>query len=306
MIRLRQTRASKCGQLFLMERTITSVRRSAGCGHTCPKREPYHVWTNFEFTTRNGQMYEVDALAITDNGVHLIEIKSYSGILAGDASTWEWTTPEGRFRQLDNPRILANRKAKALKGLIENSRAFRNHRSSVPYVDACVFLSDPKLRSELSVQGRHNVFGRDAERGCDLPPERAVLGGICDHLTGLGTDRSGRHRRRIQRPDVNRLDRAVKQIGIRERSSRREIGDYRITKFLGDVEADTTDAISYQDFLGKHRSLDLQRRLRVYPLEHNATAEKRETAQRAAKREFQLLHPLAHEGNSSPSRIRGA
>ena len=41
-----------------------------------PTREPYHVWTNFEFTTRNGQMYEVDALAITDNGVHLIEIKS--------------------------------------------------------------------------------------------------------------------------------------------------------------------------------------------------------------------------------------
>ena len=170
----------------------------------------------------------------------------------------------------------------------------------MPYVDACVFLSDPKLRSELSVQGRHNVFGRDAERGCDLPPERAVLGGICDHLTGLGTDRSGRHRRRIQRPDVNRLDRAVKQIGIRERSSRREIGDYRITKFLGDVEADTTDAISYQDFLGKHRSLDLQRRLRVYPLEHNVTAEKRETAQRAAKREFQLLHPLAHEGILHP------
>ena len=78
-----------------------------------PDREPYHVWTNFEFTTHNGQMYEVDALAITDNGLHLIEFKAYSGRIDGDGGTWQWRTPDGKFRQIDNPRQLANRKAKA-------------------------------------------------------------------------------------------------------------------------------------------------------------------------------------------------
>lgn len=116
-----------------------------------PDREPYHVWTNFEFTTHNGQLYEVDALAITDNGVHLIEIKGYSGHIDGDGGTWQWKRPDGRFRQIDNPRLLANRKAKALKSLIESSPAFKKHRRDVPYVAECVFLSDPKLLSLIHI-----------------------------------------------------------------------------------------------------------------------------------------------------------
>jgi len=265
-----------------------------------PEREPYHVWTNFEFTTHNGQLYEVDALAVTDNGFHLIEIKSHPGEIAGDAGTWQWTTPEGKFRQFDNPRILANRKAKALKGLIESTRAFRNDRKSVPYLGECVFLSDPKLRSGLNVQGRHNIFGRDAVPSGELPPERASLGGIVDHLTSLDPDSSGRPRRRIQRQVVDKLVRAIDQIGIRERSSRREVGDYRLSGLLEDVEADTTTGVAYQDFLGKHRSLELERRLRVYPLELNATSEQRQAAQRAARREFELLRPLDHPGILQP------
>ena len=265
-----------------------------------PEREPYHVWANFEFTTLDGQLYEVDALAITDNGIHLIEIKSFSGTVAGDAATWEWTTPAGRFRQIDNPRILANRKAKKLKSLIERSRAFSKHRGSVPYIDACVFLSDSTIRSELNVQGRHKVFGRDADAGEELPSERAAIGGLLEHLIGLGPDRSGRRRHRIERPTVTKLTKAIDQIGIRERSSRREVGDYRVEKLIRDVEADTSDSVNYQDFLGRHRSLDLERRLRVYPLERNATAQQRQAAQRAAVREFQLLRPLDHGGILRP------
>ena len=99
------------------------------------------MWTNFEFTTHNGQVYEVDALAVTDNGVHLIEFKAYTGRIDGDSGTWQWTRPDGSFRQFDNPRLLANRKAKALKSLIENTKAFRKYRSSVPYIAESVFLS---------------------------------------------------------------------------------------------------------------------------------------------------------------------
>ena len=163
-----------------------------------------------------------------------------------------------------------------------------------------MFLSDPTVRSELTVQGRHNIFGRDADRDDEVPPDRAALGGILEHLTALGPAPSGRRPRRIDRPLAAKLVKAIGQIGIRERSSRREVGDYRIERLLHDVEADTTDSVSYQDFLGRHRSVDLERRLRVYPLEHNATAGQREAAHRAAVREFEMLRPLHHSGILRP------
>ncbi|WP_162142126.1 BREX system serine/threonine kinase PglW [Ilumatobacter coccineus] len=266
-----------------------------------PDREPYHVWTNFEFTTHNGQMYEVDALAITDNGVHLIEFKAYPGRIDGDGGTWQWRRPDGKFRQIDNPRQLANRKAKALKSLIENTKTFKGRRNEVPYLSECVFLSDPKLISGLNPQGRHQVFGRDADGKGELPPERKSLGGIVDHLVSLNPDDSGRARKRLPRPVAAKLVKAIGEIGIRERSSRRTIGDYEVGALLSDVESDPTTAVTYQDFLGTHRSADdVQRRLRVYPLEHNATAEQRETAERAARREFELLSKLEHPGIIKP------
>jgi hypothetical protein len=87
-----------------------------------PDREPYHVWSNFEFVAPSGALYEVDALAVTDNGVYLIEIKSHPGGIGGDGSTWQWTTPQGKVRLFDNPRLLANRKAKALKEVLGRTK----------------------------------------------------------------------------------------------------------------------------------------------------------------------------------------
>jgi hypothetical protein len=60
---------------------------------------------------------------------------------------------------------------------------------------------------------------------------------------------------------------AIKQLGIRERSSRREIGDYRLGRLLHDIDADTTTGVAYRDFERTHRSLALTRRLRLYALE---------------------------------------
>jgi serine/threonine protein kinase len=266
-----------------------------------PDREPYHVWTNFEFTTHSGQLYEVDALVISDNGVHLLELKAWSGQIAGDGGTWQWRNKEGRFRQVDNPRLLANRKAKALKSLIESSDAFNKHRSDVPYVAEAIFLSDQKLISELNPQGRFQVFGRDGGRDEPLPPERAALGGIVDYLVSLDPDASGRPRKRIQRSVVDRFVKAIDQIGIREQSSRRLVGDYQLGELLHDVESDPSTGIAYQDFRGTHRgAAAIERRVRVYPLERNATRDQRLAAQRAAKREFELLAKLDHSGIAKP------
>lgn len=165
-----------------------------------PDRDPYRVWSNFEFTAPGGQLYEVDALVVADTGLYLIEIKSHPGAMGGDGTTWEWTTPEGRTVTLDNPRSLANRKAKALKTLLDRSRTFRRNRNDVPFVQEAVFLSDPQLVVTLGPQGRHSIYGRDPEPNGDTPRFRDKLGGIVDLLTDLDPADTGRPIRRIDRP----------------------------------------------------------------------------------------------------------
>ena len=78
-----------------------------------PDRDPWNVWTNFEFIDDEGKISEVDALVLSSVGLFLVEIKSRPGSLDGDAHTWTWTT-DGRDSTYDNPLLLTNRKAKRL------------------------------------------------------------------------------------------------------------------------------------------------------------------------------------------------
>ena len=89
-------------------------------------RDPYRAWSNFEFSSRDGRVYEVDALVITASGIFLLEIKSRPGTVTGDSATWRWVT-EGRRGALvtDNPLRLANHKAKVLKSLIQSTASWR-------------------------------------------------------------------------------------------------------------------------------------------------------------------------------------
>jgi Nuclease-related domain len=93
-----------------------------------PDHEPYRAWSNFEFQTLDGALYEVDLLVLAREGFWLVEIKSRPGRLEGDAGTWTWTTPEGRRITTDNPVHLANRKAKALKDLLLSQPAAKGIR----------------------------------------------------------------------------------------------------------------------------------------------------------------------------------
>ncbi len=271
-----------------------------------PDRDPTRVWSNFEFVAGNGAMYEVDALVVSDAGVFLVEIKSHPGAIGGDAGTWQWTPPDGgRIRTFDNPRSLANRKAKHLAGLLVRTRAWQSfrktHPARDPYVQEVVFLSDPHLRVSLSPPGRYEVFGRDPADGEEVPAGRRSLTGIVARLTSLEPGRDGRPVRRVDRPMGEALAKAVDELGIRERTARRRVGDYRLAELLDDVEADRDTGVAYQDFAGVHVALpDVRQRVRIYAIEHNPTGELREAAERAARREFLLLHPLEHPGIVRP------
>src|SRR5262245_45179027 len=89
-----------------------------------PDSDTYRAWTNFEFIADDGTVNEVDALIITPTGVFLIEIKSHDGILTGDRGLWAFERPDGRVRSMDNPLLLAERKAKKLKSLLLRQKSF--------------------------------------------------------------------------------------------------------------------------------------------------------------------------------------
>ena len=97
-----------------------------------PDHDPYRAWSNFEFQTADGAIYEVDLLVLTKQGFWLVEIKSDPGEVEGDSGTWTWIT-EGKRKIVDNPVLLANRKAKALSSLLKNQPSTRKH--GVPWLD---------------------------------------------------------------------------------------------------------------------------------------------------------------------------
>lgn len=53
-----------------------------------PKRAPFRAWTNFEFRDDRGTWSEVDLLILAPDGLHLVELKYYSGRLRGTDTTW--------------------------------------------------------------------------------------------------------------------------------------------------------------------------------------------------------------------------
>src|SRR5262245_35807136 len=142
-----------------------------------PDRDPYRAWSNFEFIADDGSVNEVDLLALTPRGLFLIEIKSRPGQVTGDAGTWTWHN-EGRQISLDNPLLLANRKAKRLASLLRSQKACNKIR--VPFVEPLVFLSAPNINCMLDPAARHGTYVRDTDPQGDRPGRA----GIVTALTG--------------------------------------------------------------------------------------------------------------------------
>ena len=124
-----------------------------------PDHDPYRAWSNFEFQTNDGAIYEVYLLVLTKQGFFLVEIKSWPGRVRGDVATWIRTTPKGKVISDDNQVRLANRKAKALSSLLKAQSATK--KINVPWLDAIVFLSADDLHCDLTGSAANRVFLKD-------------------------------------------------------------------------------------------------------------------------------------------------
>ena len=243
-----------------------------------PAAANINVWSNFEFVTDNGSIYEVDLLCVSPWGAFLVEIKSRPGTISGNGNVWSWHY-DGRSETDENPLLLANRKCKALRSLLERQKAFSRGRGErAPFIDALVFCSHTSNHLLLS----------DPQRVClrstIIPAltRREVPG-----LTPFSQPP-------INTPALRAFLQAVDQSGIAQRpvQGARRAGDYVLESLFHDSPTG-----SFQDWIGKHATSDSgQKLIRLYLEHQQSTQDERQTIRRAAEREYQVLNRLEHPG----------
>ena len=248
-----------------------------------PEQEPFRAWANFEFVAEDGSINEVDLLVVSLYKIYLVEIKSRPGQISGDASTWTWSHA-GHTVTDDNPLLLANRKAKKLKALLQPQKALRGQR--LPYVEPVIFLSAPGLRCALAGAARTGVcLGHESARQ-GYPDIVAVLSGTTESPRG----RHGAPISPIDRRLSQAISRAIDQAGIRPSQRAHRVSDYKLERLLGETAA-------YQDWAATHvRFPRITRRVRIYPQALQSTELSRNTRRQAAEREFRLLEGVHHAG----------
>lgn len=252
-----------------------------------PDHDPYRAWANFEFQTPDGAIYEVDLLVLTKQGFWLVEIKSWPGSLTGDAGTWT-VSHEGRTRTMDNPVLLANRKAKALNSLLKSQAPMRNIRA--PWLDALVFLSSDDVQCHLSGAARNHVLLADRAASGDQAARKGILQALINR-DGPGINPAPRHNV-IDRKVAKALDRAMEKAGIRPSQKARKVGDYILKDLLA-------DGPGFQDWFASHVSKDLKDdhcRIRQYTVAEASSEEDRRQLKRAAVREYNIIRGLEHRG----------
>ncbi|MEU6715460.1 BREX system serine/threonine kinase PglW [Nonomuraea sp. NPDC046802] len=231
--------------------------------------DPYRAWSNFTFTTRSGRQYEVDLLIIGRGGLYLLELKHWSGRIEGDHQTW---VHGGRAD--DNPRILADLKAKHLKQLLLDTGG-----RDLPFIHAGVVLHDPTAEIRLTDRGRSGVYRIDGQG----PDGLAAL--IREELTVLPRN----PRNIVDRSTSRELAKLIERAGVRRSVRHRRVGSMELQ---GDPIA---EGPGWQDYLAQPR-LGRIRRVRFYLVEQAASQESRDAIRRAADREFVMLESVNHPG----------
>ncbi|RLJ22030.1 BREX system serine/threonine kinase PglW [bacterium endosymbiont of Escarpia laminata] len=234
-----------------------------------PDHEPYRVWANFEFIAQDGSINEVDLLALTPKGLFLVEIKSHPGEISGDAGTWVWIN-KGHRKAFDNPRLLADRKAKKLASLLKSQRSALKAKERVPFISTLVFLSAENVINKLQGPARQQVCTRK------------------NVLDELRTIDEYWHHKKLDRPTSKAVSRALEEAGIKESLRARRVGLYELTELIDEAD-------HFQDWLATHSETGIHRRIRIY-LTYGKLVEEAETLQKAAKLEFRLLEGIEHPG----------
>lgn len=250
-----------------------------------PDRAPFRAWSNFEFRDDRGTWSEVDLLLLAPDGLHLLELKYYSGRLRGTDQLW---LRDGH-RAEDSPLLLANRKAKRLRSKLmtafddwARNRPFDGTRPRanevIPFIQAGVFLHHPDFVCELPEAARRDLYGLPGANNSGLEP-------ITDLLNGF------------PRPGTKIHDNAIAAvmglIGLRAHA--REAGQYVL-----DAQP-LEDGPGWQDWLATHKHLrDQRRRIRFRVAAEGSAEDARRRLRQLAAHEMHVMQHLTHDAILRP------
>ena len=173
--------------------------------------------------------------------------------------------------------MLANRKAKRLAGLLRRTRSLSTLRA--PFVEAAVFLSHQDVNCRLDGPAGTRVF----TRGATPRSERELPVWLV-----ADADVQPFERRDLIVQDA--MLKALDEVGIRNIQREFTVGDWRLTRLLGETDI-------YQDWVGTHvRAEGSHRRIRLYPWPASGPETGRKARRRAAEREFRFLDLAKHPG----------
>jgi serine/threonine protein kinase len=255
-----------------------------------PGTEPHRAWATFSFTASSGRINECDLLIAVPGGPYLLELKGHPGNVVNNGDTWSIGQPgTHRVRTLRNPLHLTDLKTKELKGRLEWAAKQLHIGQRVPRVEPAVFLSARGLHADLDEVQSTRVYGRD--------DDSTGLPWIWRDLLSRPPQRESQ---RVTPEFSRQLPNLLAKVGLRVSTAHLRFGD-DWTLQPNPLDAGPT----WEDRLAERKGLVREAgRVRIYLTAQQSTEEQRQSVERAARREYQVLQGITHRGIAQAVQIQ--
>lgn len=241
------------------------------------------AWANLTFINDQGRTAEVDVLLLTTQGMYLVELKGWHGAIRGNAQRWN----HGQ-RNVENPRLIADRKAKWLKSLLQDRTPNQSARRQVPHIHAVVVMHGEGSTVEIASPGDIGVLTLD---GYHVNSKPRLLK-LSDFLAQPPHD----FRQPIDLQRARQVRSLCDAVGFTPTPKVRMVGDFVVAD-----DEPIAQGRDWQDVLVNLPALpDVKRRLRLYDVPATASPADRQHIEQLAQREFQLTQGLRHGGIAVP------
>lgn len=241
------------------------------------------AWVNLTFINDQGRTAEVDVLLLTTQGMYLVELKGWHGTVRGNAQRWD----RGQSN-VENPRLVTDRKAKWLKGLLQDRAPNQAARGQVPRIHALVVMHGEGSTVQIAAPGDIGVLTLD---GYNVSSSPRLL-----KLSNFLAQPPQEFRQPIDYQRAKQVRSLCDAAGFIPTPKVRMVGDFVVAD-----DQPIAQGRDWQDVLVNLPALpDVKRRLRLYDVAPSSSAADRQHIEQLAQREFQLTQGLRHGGIAVP------
>ncbi|WGT47972.1 BREX system serine/threonine kinase PglW [Tessaracoccus lacteus] len=241
------------------------------------------AWANLTFISEQGRTAEVDVLLMTRYGMFLVELKGWHGQIRGNAARWDHNG-----RSVENPRILADRKAKWLKSLLKDVAPNDAARKALPHIEALVVMHGEGSTLEIAKPGDVGVLTLDGYNVGSAPRLRTLSQHLAESPRWTGN--------LIDLTRARQIRALCEALGFEPAPRVRMVGDFEVAD-----DAPIAQGRDWQDVLVQLPAMpEIKRRLRLYDVPARASKADRQRIEQLAQREFQLTQGLHHSGIAVP------